>query len=135
MSNNILRSLISEMVGDYLNESHEDDLIESIFEEVSEETWEAIEEAILNELSPNTLQSYVKKAAADEKRLDRTGEKHDDAASRLRKKAVRKYKQMDAKSDSDYEKSRAHSRAADKAFVKSRKRGQGIARATDRLSK
>jgi hypothetical protein len=62
MPNNILRSLISEMIGDYLNESHEDDLIESIFEEVSEETWEAIEEAILNELSPELMARYRNKA-------------------------------------------------------------------------
>lgn len=53
------------MIGDYLEESYEDDLVESIFEEVSEETWEAIEEAILNELSPKTLASYVKKASDD----------------------------------------------------------------------
>ncbi len=62
MSHPLFRTLISEMVGDYLNESYEDDLMESIFEEVSDETWEAIEEAILNELSPKTLSSYVKKA-------------------------------------------------------------------------
>lgn len=58
----IMKQIISEMVGDYLNESYEDDLVESIFEEVSEETWEAIEEAILNELSPATLKSYYSKA-------------------------------------------------------------------------
>ena len=62
MSHPLLKSLISEMVESYLEESYEGDLIESIFEEVSDETWEAIEEAILNELSPKTLQSYVKKA-------------------------------------------------------------------------
>jgi hypothetical protein len=47
------------MIGDYLNESYEDDLVESIFEEVSEETWEAIEEAILNELSEETRDLYI----------------------------------------------------------------------------
>jgi len=64
MSNEILRSLIESTISGYLNESHEDDLIESIFEEVSEETWEAIEEAILSELSPGTYKNYMNKAAA-----------------------------------------------------------------------
>lgn len=50
------------MVESYLEESYEDDLVESIFEEVSEETWEAIEEAILNELSPDLLKRYMNKA-------------------------------------------------------------------------
>jgi hypothetical protein len=59
MSNQLLKSLIESMIGDYLNESYEDDLVESIFEEVSEETWEAIEEAILNELSEETLELYI----------------------------------------------------------------------------
>jgi hypothetical protein len=59
----IMKQLIEGMIGNYLNESVEDDLIESIFEEVSGETWEAIEEAILNELSPETLASYTKKAS------------------------------------------------------------------------
>jgi hypothetical protein len=45
-----------------LEESYEDDLVESIFEEVSEETWEAIEEAILNELSPGVLKRYLDKS-------------------------------------------------------------------------
>lgn len=62
MSNPLLRTIIFEMVGDYLNESHEDYLVKSIFEEVSSETWEAIQEAILNELSPKTLEKYRKKA-------------------------------------------------------------------------
>lgn len=61
MTNTLLRNLISEMVESYLEESIQDDLVESIFEEVSPETWIAIEEAILNELSPATLKSYIKK--------------------------------------------------------------------------
>jgi len=61
----IMKQLIEKMVGDYLNESYEDDLVESIFEEVSEETWEAIEEAILNELSPELLKKYADKADKD----------------------------------------------------------------------
>jgi hypothetical protein len=59
MSHPLLRTLISEMVETYLEESYGDDLIESIFDEVSEETWEAIEEAILDELSPETYDLYV----------------------------------------------------------------------------
>ena len=39
MSHPLLRTLISEMVETYLEESYNDDLIESIFNEVSEETW------------------------------------------------------------------------------------------------
>jgi hypothetical protein len=67
-----MKQLIEGMIGDYLNESYEDDLVESIFEEVSEETWEAIEEAILNELSPKLLKRYKKKA---QQSLDRNTEK------------------------------------------------------------
>ena len=63
-----MKQLIETMISDYLNESHEDDLVESIFEEVSEETWEAIEEAILHELSPELLARYKKKA---NKQVDR----------------------------------------------------------------
>lgn len=59
MSNPLLRTLISEMVETYLEESVGQHLIESIFEEVSEETWEAIEEAILNELSEETYDLYL----------------------------------------------------------------------------
>jgi hypothetical protein len=65
----IMKQLIESMIGDYLNESYEDDLVESIFEEVSEETWEAIQEAILNELSPELLQHYGDKAYARAKKL------------------------------------------------------------------
>lgn len=65
MSHPLLRTLISEMVESYLEESYGDDLIESIFDEVSEETWEAIEEAILNELSPGLLDRYRKAAWKD----------------------------------------------------------------------
>jgi hypothetical protein len=59
MSHPLLRTLISEMVESYLEESYGNHIIESIFEEVSEETWEAIEEAILSELSPETYDLYV----------------------------------------------------------------------------
>lgn len=58
----MLKNIVESMILGYLNESIEDDLLESIFQEVSEETWEAIEEAILLELSPETLASYKKKA-------------------------------------------------------------------------
>lgn len=58
----MLKDIIESMIIGYLNESEEDGLMESIFQEVSEETWEAIEEAILLELSPETLASYKKKA-------------------------------------------------------------------------
>jgi hypothetical protein len=55
----IMKQLVEQMIGEYLNESYENDLVESIFEEVSEETWEAIEEAILNELSEQTRDLYI----------------------------------------------------------------------------
>ena len=58
----MLKSIIESMIVGYLSESVEDDLLETVFQEVSEETWEAIEEAILLELSPETLKSYKKKA-------------------------------------------------------------------------
>jgi hypothetical protein len=119
MSHPLLKALISEMVGDYLNESYEDDLVESIFEEVSDETWEAIEEAILNELSPKTLASYVKKASQSAARNAETSGKHWEKSTNA--------------SDID---------AADRYFVssvakgaKSNKRLKGISRATDRLVK
>lgn len=56
------------MVEDYLNEGYEDNLTDAIFEEVSEETWDAIEEAILSELSPATLDRYKDKAFKQLKR-------------------------------------------------------------------
>ncbi len=59
----ILRTLISEMVESYLEESQKDDIVESIFEQVSDETWEAIEEAILAELDMNTAAKFIKKKA------------------------------------------------------------------------
>jgi hypothetical protein len=85
MTNQIIRELISEMIESYLEESYDgEDLLESIFEEVSDETWEAIEEAILNELSPKTLQSYLKKA---EPAAVKTGSKY----TRMRNKHSKKY--------------------------------------------
>jgi hypothetical protein len=82
MSNSLLRTLISEMVETYLEESYEDDLVESIFEEVSNETWEAIEEAILNELSPKTLASYTKKATKSLDKAKSTIKKDNDEMER-----------------------------------------------------
>lgn len=67
----------------YLEESYENDLVESILEEVSEETWEAIEEAILNELSPELLQRYHKKATKDAKKLQKS--KGNNGAKNLKK--------------------------------------------------
>lgn len=61
----LLKTLISEMMESYLEESYDADLVESIFKEVSSETWEAIEEAILNELSPELVHRYAKKANAE----------------------------------------------------------------------
>ena len=61
----IMKQLIETMIHGYLEESYEDDLIESIFEEVSAETWEAIEEAILNELSPELMARYAQDASGD----------------------------------------------------------------------
>jgi hypothetical protein len=134
MSNNILKSLIGELVESYLEESYEDDLVESIFEEVSEETWEAIEEAILNELSPKTLASYVNKAKADEKRLDKKAEYHDGISSKYHSSAMRKH--IDSKGHKkDYDTYKRHQDSATKTLAKSRKRGQGIARALDRGAK
>lgn len=72
MTNPLLRTLISEMVETYLEESYNDDLIESIFNEVSDETWEAIEEAIMNELSEETYDLYVEgslKTGSTERRM------------------------------------------------------------------
>lgn len=84
MTNPIIRELISEMIQNYLEESHEgENLLESIYEEVSDETWKAIEEAILNELSPKTLQSYLKKA---EPAASRTGAKYTRMRNRHSKK-------------------------------------------------
>jgi hypothetical protein len=62
----ILKQLIENMIGDYLEESHDGyDLAEEVFDEISEETWEAIHEAILNELSPELLQRYKSVAKRD----------------------------------------------------------------------
>ena len=72
MTNPLLRTLISEMVETYLEESYNDDLIESIFNEVSDETWEAIEEAIMNELSEETYDLYIEgslKKGSPERRM------------------------------------------------------------------
>jgi hypothetical protein len=66
----ILKQLIENMIGNYLNESNDYDLAEEIFEEVSPETWEAIQEAILNELSPELLQRYKSVAKRDVKRKE-----------------------------------------------------------------
>jgi len=83
MSNRVLRSIISEMVGDYLNESHEDDLVKSIFEEVSSETWDAIQEAILSELSPAVLNRYVNKSIKNQEKSDRIGREADDRLAHM----------------------------------------------------
>lgn len=61
-----MKKLVENMISDYLEESYEDDIVESIFEEVSDETWEDIEEAILSELSPGTLKKYIGKAGANQ---------------------------------------------------------------------
>lgn len=62
----ILKQLIENMIGDYLEESYDGyDLAEEVFDEISEETWKAIHEAILNELSPELKARYAKAAAAD----------------------------------------------------------------------
>lgn len=63
----MLKQLIENMIYDYL----EDDLVESVFEEVSPQTWEAIEEAILNELSPELLKRYINKSIRDQDKRNR----------------------------------------------------------------
>lgn len=63
MSHEIFKSLISEMIENHLEESQKDDIVESIFEQVSDETWEAIEEAIIAELDLNTAAKFIKKKA------------------------------------------------------------------------
>jgi hypothetical protein len=73
------------MVESYLEESYEDDLVESIFEEVSEETWEAIQEAILNELSPDTLKRYINKSTRDQDKRTRLAK---DADNRIADRKV-----------------------------------------------
>jgi hypothetical protein len=82
-----MKQLIESMITGYLEESYEDDLVEPIFEEVSEETWDTIEEAILNELSPELLQCY--------------GDKAQDRANKLSgaktKKKQREFKKRDAR--------------------------------------
>jgi hypothetical protein len=107
----IMKQLIEAMVDDYLNESYQDDLVESIFEEVSEETWEAIEEAILNELSPELLKRYKAKAEKDEvdatdklygdgkddpnkllNRIDKRSDGQNLSAKKIRKQSIEKQK-------------------------------------------
>ncbi len=61
----ILKQLVESMIADHLEESYEDDFLESIFEEISPEVWDSIHEAILNELSPELKARYAQKAAAD----------------------------------------------------------------------
>jgi hypothetical protein len=122
------------MIGDYLNESYEDDLVESIFEEVSEETWEAIEEAILNELSPELLQRYKQKAKKSVDKLDSKAQKSDDLAMKTFSSAMRK--NVDSKGHkSDYEKSTKYSDQATKYHNKSKQRDKGIETAEVKLIK
>jgi hypothetical protein len=64
MSNDMVKSLISEMIEAKLDETSSNDLLASIFEEVSEETWQSIEEAILAELSPSTMGRFIAHKAA-----------------------------------------------------------------------
>jgi len=93
VSHPLLRTLIEEMIGNYLEESYEDDLVESIFNEVSEETWEAIEEAILNELSPTLLARYRNKAV-DRKHIAAVND--DDRGYENKKKGIsRSYSAVD----------------------------------------
>lgn len=63
-----MKQLIEEMIGTYLGEDY-DDLSESILDELSEETIEAIEEAILMELSPALLDRYRDKAEKSKDKL------------------------------------------------------------------
>jgi hypothetical protein len=80
MSHPLLRTLISEMVETYLEESYEDDLVESIFEEVSNETWEAIEEARILECAhdvyrvENVLRVAQKLSGAPQKIVEKVYE-------------------------------------------------------------
>lgn len=64
MSRDVVKSLISEMIEAKLEESAHNDLLAAIFEEISDETWQSIEEAILAELSPSTLGKFVAHKAA-----------------------------------------------------------------------
>ena len=120
MSHPLLKALISEMVGDYLNESYEDDLVESIFEEVSDETWEAIEEAILNELSPKTLTSYRKKAKNQAEKAWNTMKTQQRVSAKAGSSAMKQrpgsaaYDEYDKKSDEAWKKARAAEKIHDK---------------------
>jgi Fe-S cluster biosynthesis and repair protein YggX len=134
MSNNILKSLIGELVESYLEESYEDDLVESIFEEVSEETWEAIQEAILNELSPKTLMSYQKKAKSQAEKSWNTMKTQQRKSANLDSRANKFSKgspardQLDKESDEAWKKARAAEKIHDK-------RGDGYNLATKKLGK
>jgi hypothetical protein len=157
MSNPLLRSLVESMIGNYLEESYEDDLMESIFEEVSAETWEAIEEAILNELSPKTLTSYMKKSdksldklSSQRGRIVKEIKKHYDA---INKRSAAEKAAYRATTQSQHNKATAAYRAADKSVDKANdsradlnkqhvaltrkinKRMDGQDRAYDKLSK
>jgi hypothetical protein len=127
------------MVGDYLNESYEDDLVESIFEEVSEETWEAIEEAILNELSPKTLKSYIKKAEKDKisksNKLDKQRTSLDKVDDKVNNKNDYTWHQHLGNLDKQRKAKQNYSDALSKSITTDTKRNKGIARATDSLAK
>jgi hypothetical protein len=109
----ILKQLIENMIGEYLNESYEDDLVESVFEEVSEETWEAIEEAILNELSPELRDRYAAaaskslKKASDARSRSAPGgnayKKHDDTMKKRRKGSAALGVRRDAESGAEFQ--------------------------------
>jgi len=124
MSNPVLKSLIESMIVNHLEESYEDDLMESIFEEVSSETWEAIEEAILNELSPKTLASYMKKS---DKSLDKLGSQRHKVTTAY----GAAYKTANKANDSLSDLTKQHSQLTKK--INNRMAGQD--RAYDKLSK
>jgi hypothetical protein len=116
------------MVGDYLNESHEDDLVRSIFEEVSEETWDAIQEAILSELSPAVLNRYVNKSIRNQDKYDRIGRDADDRIANMpwQSQLGDKRKASDTK---------VAQQMSDRAAKKSMNRAFGQQRAYDSLDK
>jgi len=125
----ILKQLIENMIGEYLNESYENDLVESIFEEVSEETWEAIEEAILNELSPKTLASYAKKASKSADRLSKSADKYGDKAS------MAHFDSMAGSGRKALDRATKYSDRADADSKKAANRTQGITRASSAIER
>ena len=82
------------MIYQKLDESYGENLLDEIFEEVSDEALEAIEESILNELSPELLQKYKRAASSNSAVYKRMSKSDGDLA--------KKFKQKPGESDEDH---------------------------------